>query len=158
MGDAYRDDLAAAKARVADLEREHTALAARNAALQAAAAPVPARHSRRTMTGGEFVVYVVVCAAAIGLFLLVGGPESAVTPLLVVVALGTQALIKKLRTPIPLALPLAREQPAISSVSEAEANRARLAAALKREADEKAARERAEQDERTQPALAKEEQ
>lgn len=101
MGDAYRDDLAAAQARVADLEREHTALAAQNATLEAAAAPGPApapvRRARRKMTGGEFAVYALVCAAVIGLSAFVGISRDAGKLVLIVVALGTQALIKMFR-------------------------------------------------------------
>ena len=47
MGDAYRDDLVAARARVADLEREHAALAADNAKLTALVTPAPAPIDKR---------------------------------------------------------------------------------------------------------------
>jgi hypothetical protein len=146
MGNAYRDDLAAAQARVADLEREHTALVAQNAALEAAAAPPPKPHrSRSRLTGGEFAIYCVVLAAFITIFLLAGGPASWVKPLMIPVALGTQALLKVRRSllePAPLVEPVARlAAPPVDTRSEAEINQARLAAALKREADEKARRE-----------------
>ena len=160
MRDAYRDDLAAAQLRVADLEREHAALAAQNAALEAAAAPAPApvpvRRSRTRLTGGELVVYVAVVGTSVGLFLLAGGPESWVKPIILVVALGTQALMKWCRRVTDASLPGPPEQrlAAPPTATEAEANELRLAAALKREADEAAARERAERDERELRALA----
>lgn len=85
MSDAYRDDLAAARQRVADLEREHAELAARNRELQALvpAAPAPVQKrdwelddfDRGLIKGALFMVW-----AVIGLVCLFVGIHSWMKP------------------------------------------------------------------------------
>ncbi|MBV8763056.1 MAG: bZIP transcription factor [Deltaproteobacteria bacterium] len=75
MSDAYRDDLEAAKLRVADLEREHEALQARNAELEAPPVPPPSPPSahdlrvRRVRRVMGTIAAVLAATTAVGLAL-----------------------------------------------------------------------------------------
>lgn len=100
MGFAYRDDLEAARLRVLDLEREHAALAAHNARLEAVAAPTPAPpaavhvHRRRgSLTTGELTVFYVVVFGFLGLYMLAGWPSHALKPAGDAIALSTLGAI-----------------------------------------------------------------
>ncbi len=99
MGFAYRDDLEAARLRVADLEREHAALAAHNARLETLAAPAPApppvrvHRSRSDLTAGELTVFFGVAFGSIGIFIVAGLPMHAMKPVGDAIMLSTLAAI-----------------------------------------------------------------
>ena len=103
MGDAYRDDLAAAQHRLRDLEREHAALAARNATLEADAAPKPVerkpvpKRKPSKPSGVEMVVLwaVIVGTVAVCKSLHVSRGDGKLIMLCVVLA--TQAVLRVLR-------------------------------------------------------------
>ena len=97
MSDAYRDDLAAAQLRVEDLEREHAALQAHNAKLEALVAakpvaPVPRRRRRRD-TPAETAALVIAIIGAVGIFLLAGGPAAYVDGVMIGAAAVTRGVI-----------------------------------------------------------------
>lgn len=96
MGDAYRDDLAAAQLRVQDLEREHAALAARNAALEARATPpppAPKRARRGRLTGVEQLLVMLALAATVGLCVVEHVPRTAAKLAMGAVVLTSHGLI-----------------------------------------------------------------
>ena len=96
MGDAYRDDLAAAQLRVQDLEREHAALAARNAALEARAtppAPAPTLRPKRRLTAVEQIVIVLAVVGGAALCAYGHLPRALAKLAMMGIVLTTQGLV-----------------------------------------------------------------